>query len=217
MKRRLLFSLRVTLAVLLVGVLVAPAQDLKPIQLPEPQTDGGKPLMQVLKDRKTTREFSSGKLSLQTVSNLLWAAFGINRPTGQRTAPSAVNWQEIDVYVALPDGLFVYDAKANVLQPVLAEDIRAATGTQAYPKEAPVNLIYVADYDKPGRVPETEKDFWSAADVGYISQNVYLFSASEGLVSGVRALIDRPALAKIMKLRPKQKILLAQSVGYPKK
>jgi nitroreductase len=213
----LLFSLRVTLAVLLVGVLVAPAQDLKPIQLPEPQTDGGRPLMQVLKDRKTTREFSSGKLSLQTVSNLLWAAFGINRPTGQRTAPSAVNWQEIDVYVALPDGLFVYDAKANVLHPVLAEDIRAATGTQAYPKDAPVNLIYVADYDKPGRVPETEKDFWSAADVGYISQNVYLFSASEGLVSGVRALIDRPALAKIMKLRSKQKILLAQSVGYPKK
>jgi len=217
MKRRLLFSLRVTLAVLLVGVLVAPAQDLKPIQLPEPQTDGGRPLMQVLKDRKTTREFSSGKLSLQTVSNLLWAAFGINRPTGQRTAPSAVNWQEIDVYVALPDGLFVYDAKANVLHPVLEEDIRAATGTQAYPKDAPVNLIYVADYDKPGRVPETEKDFWSAADVGYISQNVYLFSASEGLVSGVRALIDRPALAKIMKLRSKQKILLAQSVGYPKK
>ena len=217
MKQGLLYSLRVTLTVLLVGVLLAPAQDQKPIQLPLPQTEGGRPLMQVLKDRKTTREFGSEKLSLQTVSNLLWAAFGINRPTGQRTAPSAVNWQEIDVYVALPDGLFVYEAKANVLQPVLAEDIRAATGTQAYPKDAPVNLIYVADYDKPGRVPETEKDFWSAADVGYISQNVYLFSASEGLVSGVRALIDRPALAKIMKLRPKQKILLAQSVGYPKK
>jgi nitroreductase len=217
MKRGLLFSMRVTLTFLLVGVLVAPAQDLKPIQLPKPQTEGGRPLMQVLKDRKTTRDFSSEKLSLQTVSDLLWAAFGINRPTGQRTAPSAVNWQEIDVFVALPEGLFVYDAKANVLQPVLAEDIRAATGTQAYPKDAPVNLIYVADYDKPGRVPETEKDFWSAADVGYISQNVYLFSASEGLVSGVRALIDRPALAKIMKLRPKQKILLAQSVGHPKK
>jgi nitroreductase len=217
MKRGLLLSLRITLTILLAGVLVAPAQDLKPIQLPTPQTEGGRPLMQVLKDRKTTREFGSEKLSLQTVSNLLWAAFGVNRPTGQRTAPSAVNWQEIDVYVVLPEGLFIYDAKANALRPVLAEDIRAATGTQAYPKDAPVNLIYVADYDKPGRVPETEKDFWSAADVGYISQNVYLFSASEGLVSGVRALIDRPALAKIMKLRPKQKILLAQSVGYPKK
>jgi nitroreductase len=207
----------VTLAILLLGVMLAPAQDLKSIQLPKPQTDGGRPLMQVLKDRKTTREFSSEKLPLQVLSNLLWAAFGINRPSGQRTAPSAVNWQEIDLYVALSDGLFLYDAKADALQPILAEDIRAATGTQPYPKDAPVNLVYVADLDKPGRVPETEKDFWSAADVGFIAQNTYLFCASEGLASGVRALIDRPALAKIMKLRPKQKILLAQSAGYPKK
>ena len=211
------YSLRVTLTVLLAGVLFAPAQDLKPVQLPQPQTEGGRPLMQVLKDRKTTREFSSEKLPLQTVSNLLWAAFGINRPTGQRTAPSAVNWQEIDIYVALAEGLFIYDAKANALQPVLAEDVRAATGIQAYPKDAPVNLIFVADLEKPSKVPETEKDFWSAADVGFISQNVYLFCASEGLASGVRAMIDRPALAKTMKLRPKQKILLAQSAGYPKK
>lgn len=217
MKRILRLSSRVTLAILLLGVMLAPAQDLKPIQLPKPQTDGGRPLMQVLKDRKTTREFSSEKLPLQVLSNLLWAAFGINRPSGQRTAPSAVNWQEIDLYVALSDGLFLYDAKADALQPVLAEDIRAATGTQPYPKDAPVNLVYVADLDKPGRVPETEKDFWSAADVGFIAQNTYLFCASEGLVSGVRALIDRPALAKIMKLRPRQKILLAQSAGYPKK
>jgi nitroreductase len=217
MKRILRLSSRVTLAILLLGVMLAPAQDLKPIQLPKPQTDGGRPLMQVLKDRKTTREFSSEKLPLQVLSNLLWAAFGINRPSGQRTAPSAVNWQEIDLYVALSDGLFLYDAKADALQPVLAEDIRAATGTQPYPKDAPVNLVYVADFDKPGRVPETEKDFWSAADVGFIAQNTYLFCASEGLVSGVRAMIDRPALAKIMKLRPRQKILLAQSAGYPKK
>jgi nitroreductase len=217
MKRVLRLSSRMTLAILILGVMLAPAQDLKPIQLPKPQTDGGRPLMQVLKDRKTTREFSSEKLPLQVLSNLLWAAFGINRPSGQRTAPSAVNWQEIDLYVALSDGLFLYDAKADALQPILAEDIRAATGTQPYPKDAPVNLVYVADLDKPGRVPETEKDFWSAADVGFIAQNTYLFCASEGLVSGVRALIDRPALAKIMKLRPKQKILLAQSAGYPKK
>jgi nitroreductase len=217
MKRILHISSRVTLAILLLGVILAPAQDLKPIQLPKPQTDGGRPLMQVLKDRKTTREFSSEKLPLQVLSNLLWAAFGINRPGGQRTAPSAVNWQEIDLYVALSDGLFLYDAKADALQPILAEDIRAATGTQPYPKDAPVNLVYVADLDKPGRVPETEKDFWSAADVGFIAQNTYLFCASEGLVSGVRAMIDRPALAKIMKLRPRQKILLAQSAGYPKK
>jgi nitroreductase len=217
MKRALLFSLRVTLTVLLQGILLVSAQDLKPIELPKPQTDGGRPLMQTLKDRETAREFSTENLPLQTVSNLLWAAFGINRASGQRTAPSAVNWQEIDIYVALPDGLFIYDAKANILQPILARDIRAATGTQAFAKDAPVSLVYVADYDKPGRVPEAEKDFWSAADVGFIAQDVYLFSASEGLACGVRAMIDRPALAKLMQLKPKQRILLAQSVGYPKK
>ncbi|MBZ5496585.1 MAG: nitroreductase family protein [Acidobacteriia bacterium] len=217
MKRVLLGVPRVILAVLALGLCLVSAQDLKPIQLPKPQTDGGRPLMQALKNRKTSREFSTEKLPPQILSNLLWAAFGINRPTGQRTAPSAVNWQEIDIYVALSEGLFLYDAKADALQPILAEDVRAATGVQAYAKDAPVNLIYVADLDKPGRVPETEKEFWSAADVGFISQNVYLYCASEGLVSGVRAMIDRPALAKIMKLRPKQKILLAQSAGYPKK
>jgi len=217
MKRGQYYWPPVLVTALLLGLVLAPAQDLKPIQLPKPQMDGGKPLMQALKERKTSREFSSEKLPLQTISNLLWAAFGINRPSGQRTAPSAVNWQEIDIYVALAEGLFIYDAKANALQPVLAEDVRAATGIQAYPKDAPVNLIFVADLEKPSKVPETEKDFWSAADVGFISQNVYLFCASEGLASGVRAMIDRPALAKTMKLRPKQKILLAQSAGYPKK
>jgi nitroreductase len=198
-------------------VVLGPAQDLKPITLPAAQTEGGRPLMQVLKDRKSTREFSNEKLPLQILSNLLWAAFGINRPGGQRTAPSAVNWQEIDIYVALADGLYLYDARGNALQPVLAEDVRAATGIQPFVKEAPVNLIYVADYDKPGRVPEGEKDFWSAANVGFIAENAYLYCASEGLVVVVRAMIDRPALAKVMKLRPRQRILLAQTVGYPKK
>jgi len=217
MNRILHLFLRVTLSILVLGLVFAQAQDLKLVQLPAPQMDGGRPLMQVLKDRKTTREFSADKLPLQTLSNLLWAAFGINRPNGERTAPSAMNWQEIDIYVALADGLYLYDAKANALLPVLAQDIRAATGQQAYAKDAPVNLIYVADLGKNARVPETEKDFWSAADVGFIAQNAYLFAASEGLVAGVRAMIDRAALAKIMKLRPQQKILLAQSFGYPKK
>ncbi len=216
MKRGLSYSL-CTVLLIPVLALVTQAQDLKPIQLPKPQADGGRPLMQVLKERKTTREFSTDKLPLQLLSNLLWATFGINRDTGQRTAPSAMNWQEIDIYVALAEGLFLYEAKTNVLQPVLAQDIRAATGQQAYPKDAPVNLIYVADYEKPNRVPPSERDFWSAADVGFISQNAYLFCASEGLASGVRAMIDRQALAKLMKLRPGQKILLAQSAGYPKK
>jgi hypothetical protein len=217
MKRAWHIPFLIAFAVLLNGMVPVPAQELKPIPLPKPQTEGGRPLMQVLKDRKTTREFSTEKLSMQTVSNLLWAAFGVNRPTGQRTAPSAVDWQEIDVYVALPEGLFLYEARGNALQPVLAADVRATTGTQAFAKDAPVSLVYVADYDRPGKVPETQKDFWSAADVGFIAQNVYLFSASEGLVCGVRAMIDRPGLAKTMNLRPRQKILLAQSIGFPKK
>jgi SagB-type dehydrogenase family enzyme len=192
-------------------------QELKPIKLPEVQKDGGKPLMQALSMRKTAREFSSEKLPLQVLSNLLWAAWGINRPeTGGRTAPSAVNWQEIELYVAMQDGLFVYDAKAHVLNPVLAKDIRAATGQQDFVKDVPVNFIYVADFSKI-TASDQDKTFYSAADTGFISQNVYLFCASEGLATVVRNLVDKPALAKTMNLKDQQKVILTQSIGYPKK
>ena len=194
------------------------AEELKPIQLQKPQVDGGRPLMQVLKDRKSSREFSPEKLSNQVISNLLWAASGVNRPdSGRRTAPSAVNWQEIDIYAATADGLYLYDAKAHLLKPILSEDIRAMTGRQPFVKEAPINLIYVADFSRMGKATNEDKEFYSAADTGFISQNVYLFCASEGLATVVRALIDRPALARVMGLRPDQKITLSQSVGYPKK
>ena len=191
------------------------AQDLKPIVLPPPQTDGGRPLMQVLKDRKTTREFAPDKLSPQLLSNLLWAAFGINRQDGRRTAPSAMNWQEIDIYVATAEGLFLYDAKGNRLAPVLAQDIRAATGVQPFVATAPLNLVYVADGSKVSS--GAESDLFSYADAGFIAENVYLFCASENLAVVVRASVDRAALAKAMKLRPEQKIILAQTVGYQKK
>jgi len=192
-------------------------QELKPLLLPAPQTDGGKPLMQALKARHSTREFSSEKLSPQVLANLLWAAFGVNRPdSGKRTAPSAMNWQEIDIYVALHEGLYVYDAKGNKLTPILAEDVRGAAGTQPFVKDAPVNLIYVADLAKTGKSSAEERDFYTAADVGFIAQNVYLFCASEGLAVVVRGSVDRVALAKMMKLRPDQKVLLGQTVGYPK-
>jgi SagB-type dehydrogenase family enzyme len=197
---------------------LAAAQELKPIELPKPQTDGGRPLMQVLKERSTSRDFSSEKLPLPVLSNLLWAAFGVNRPeSGKRTAPSALNWQEIDIYVATADGLYVYDAKAHRLNPVLAEDVRAATGTQPYVKDAPVNLVYVADLAKTGKASAPDQDFYTAADTGFIAQNVYLYCASEGLATVIRGGVDRPALAKVMKLRPDQKITLSQTVGYPKK
>jgi len=174
--------------------------------------------MQALKDRKTSRDFNSEKISLQMLSNLLWAAFGINRPdSGRRTAPSAVNWQEIDLYITLPEGVYLYDAKNHLLQPVSKGDIRGMTGRQSFVKEAPVNLIYVADFSRMGKASNEDKEFYSAADTGMVVQNVYLFCASEGLATGVRAFIDKPALAKAMQLRPDQKIVLAQSVGYPKK
>ena len=195
----------------------AAAQDLKAIKLPPPQTDGGRPLMQVLKDRKSTREFGPATLSQQTLSTLLWAAFGINRPDGRRTAPSAYNWQEVSIYVVAPEGVYVYDAKANALNPVLAGDFRAATGTQPFVKDAAVNLVYVSDLSKTGGAASSEAEMYSAADVGFIAQNVYLYCASEGLATVVRAGIDKPALAKTLSLQPHQRIILAQSVGYPKK
>lgn len=221
-------STKIIIVLLTVVLFVYPAQllaqdansasshELKTIKLPKPQTEGGRPLMQVLNDRKSSRQFISDKLHVQVLSNMLWAANGINRPDGKRTAPSARNKQEIDVYIAMEEGLYLYDARAHVLVPVLAADIRGATGKQDFVKDAPVNLIFVADYSKMGDSPADQKDFYAAADTGYISQNVYLFCASEGLATVVRGMVDRITLAATMKLRAEQKIILAQTVGYPK-
>ncbi len=205
------------LAIVFVCPASAGAQEAKPVDLPQPQTDGGKPLMEALKARHTTREFKSDALAPQVLSNLLWAAFGINRPeSGKRTAPSAVNWQEIDIYVATADGTYVYDAKAHRLNPVVAGDHRAATGRQDFVEDAPVNLVYVADLARMGNSSVEDRNFYSAVDTGFIAQNVYLFCASEGLAVVVRGMVDRPALAKLLKLRPDQKIIVAQTVGYSK-
>ncbi|MFO7957784.1 MAG: SagB/ThcOx family dehydrogenase [Candidatus Brocadiia bacterium] len=187
------------------------------VSLPEPQTEGGRPLMQVLKDRKSTRSVSSRPLPEQELSNLLWAAWGVNRPeSGKRTAPSAVNWQEIDIYVAKADGLYLFDANAHALKLVNPDDVRDLTGRQGFVSTAPLNLVYVADYARMGRGSQNDKDFYSAADTGFISQNVYLYCASEGLATVVRAMIPRDRLAEAMDLRPEQKIILAQTVGYPR-
>jgi SagB-type dehydrogenase family enzyme len=192
------------------------AQDPKPIQLPAPQMNGGKPLMQSLKERKSLRTYSDEKLSFQMLSNLLWATCGINRPESKRrTAPSARNLQEIDVYVAMEEGLFLYNAQSNILKPILAEDIRALTGTQSFVAHAPINLVFVADFAKTPDASEEDKVAYPAMDTGYMSQNVYLFCASEGLATVARGMVDRDALAKKMGLRSNQKIMLAQSVGYP--
>lgn len=216
MKRKIRFCLRAALAILCVNSISA-AQELKAVKLPAPQTDGGRPLMQVLKDRKSTREFGPGALSPQTLSNLLWAAFGINRADGRRTAPSAMNWQEVSVYVATAEGMYIYDAENNTLKPVLAGDFRAATGTQSFVRDAAVNLVYVADLSKTGNAGSPETQMYAAADVGFIAQNVYLYCASEGLATVVRGSVDKDALAKTLMLKSGQRIILAQSVGFPKK
>ena len=206
------------LAILFIFPALASGEELKPIQLPQPQIDTGRPLMQVLNDRKSSRTFSSRELPDQVLSDMLWAAFGENRQrTGKRTAPSAMNWQEIDIYVTTARGLYLYDAKAHALKPVLPKDLRAQTGRQLFVGKVPVNLVYVADFSRMGQAKIDEKVFYSAADTGFISQNVYMYCASAGLATVVRGLIDRPTLANIMGLRPDQRVILAQSVGYPKK
>jgi nitroreductase len=196
--------------------LLSYAAELAPIQLPNPQKEGGRPLMSALNERVSTRSFSGETLPMQTLSNLLWAAFGINRPDGKRTAPSAHNWQETDIYVATADGAYLWDAKKNTLDPIVTRDIRAMTGVQSFVKDAAVNLIYVSDSSK---AKETGPDaqLLVGADTGAIAENVYLFCASEGLATVVRFGMDRDALGKELKLKPTQKIILAQSVGYPKK
>jgi SagB-type dehydrogenase family enzyme len=193
------------------------AAELLPVKLPPPNLNSGKSLMQSLQARKSSRDFSAKKLPIQVLSNLLWAANGINRPdSGKRTAPSAVNWQEIDIYVATADGLYLYNANEHTLKPVIKQDIRELTGKQSFVKEAPVNLIYVADYSRMGKASAEERSSYAAADTGFISQNVYLYCASEGLATVVRGMIDRDVLATAMQLRDNQKIVLSQTVGYPK-
>jgi nitroreductase len=134
---------------------------------------------------------------------------------GLRTAPTAGNLQNIEIYTALRSGLYRYDASRQLLQPVLAQDVRAATGGQDYVAEAPLDLIYVATFDRDQHGPRPEQQFYAALDTGFISENVYLFCAAEGLAT-VRGWIDRPGLAALMELAPNQMVVAAQSVGFPR-
>ena len=202
-------------AALFSAVISLYAQTSSDITLPAPKQDGGMPLMQALKERKSTREYSDKKLTPQVLSNLLWAAFGINRADGKRTAPSARDFQEVSVYAVMEEGVYRYDAKANVLKTVASGDFRKKTGAQSFVGSAPLNLVYVADFAKM-KGAQSDQDLYSSADVGFISQNVYLFCASEGLATVVRGWLNREGCAKALKLDGKKKVVLAQTVGYPK-
>ncbi len=213
MRKRLIFA-----CLVLLGSSLS-AQGTQTIVLKPPDTTRGIPVMKALSLRASQSEFDSADLSLQDLSDLLWAANGINRPdVSKRTAPSAMNWQEIDIYVTLPEGAFVWDAKANTLNPVASADLRATTGTQPFPATAPVNLVYVADMTKAGRPATDPQQLLNiGADAGFIAGHAYLYCASAGLATVVRASVPKEALAKALKLRETQTIVLAQTVGYPKK
>jgi SagB-type dehydrogenase family enzyme len=216
-KKKALISIVIATAFLLCP-LTGLSEDLKPIKLVKPQMDSGRMLMHVLKDRKSSRLYSPRKLPIRVLSTLLWSACGVNRPlSGGRTVPSAHKWYVIDVYVATADGLYLYDPLQHILMPIDKQDIRGLTGTQKFVKDVPVNLIYVSNFSRMPDTDNDQKEFYSAVSTGFISQNVYLYCASEGLATVVRATIDRAPLAKAMKLRDDQMIILTQSVGYPKK
>ena len=187
------------------------------IKLPAPDKTGGLPLMQALGKRRSSREFQRKALPLPVLSSLLWAAFGVNRRGGGRTAPSALDAQEIDVYVALPDGAYLYEARAHSLRRVAASDLRRVTGYQDFVDEAPLDLVFVADHARMRMVPAAQRESYASAAAGAIAENVYLYAASAGLATVIRAWIDRAAIADALGLTHDQQVLLSQTVGYPAK
>ena len=196
---------------------VAISQDLQPIKLLPPQTEKGKTLMKALEERRTTREYSDRAMSLQDISNVLWAANGINRVKEMKhTAPTAMNWQEIDVYVVLGKGIYLYNPHDSTLYPVIKGDLREQAGTQEYVKTAPLSLIYVADYTKMKNAEEAKKESYASADAAFIAENIYLVCAAFDMGCVVRASVDKEKLSATMKLRPEQKIVLGQTVGFLK-
>ena len=172
------------------------------IQLPEPQTSGGMPLMDALKNRKTDRSFTSQELDEQTISNLLWAAYGINRPDGKHTAPSAMNLQEVVIYAILPKGVYYYYPQKHFLKRIMKEDMRPLVGN------APLTLLYAANLTQQSKIN-------AACDIGFIGQNVYLFAAANGLGTVFRGSLNTAAIDQKLELRLGQEVLYGQSVGYP--
>ncbi|MBL0085503.1 MAG: SagB/ThcOx family dehydrogenase [Ideonella sp.] len=186
-------------------------------KLPPPARGGGMPLMEALRHRQSQREFAATPLSEQQLSDLLWAAGGVNRPElGGRTAPSAMNAQEVRLYVALARGLFLYDPQAHELQRVVASDVRGVTGYQDFVDNAALDLIYVADHTRMKLVPASQREAYAYAAAGAMAQNVYLFCASSNLATVVRAWFDRHALSDAIGLGSDEQLLLAQTVGATK-
>ncbi|SAL61618.1 SagB/ThcOx family dehydrogenase [Caballeronia humi] len=196
----------------------APAQGETPkfIELPKPDPNAGVPLMTALSFRASARTFADEPLSLNVLGDLLWAANGVNRPgTGGRTAPSARAFNEIDVYVALPYGVYRYDAPAHRLLLKHAIDARNMTGYQDFVGTAPLDLVYVVQTAKLLPIPPQQRDMFSAVAAGAIAQNVSLYCASAGLATVVRGWINHRLLADALRLNEDELPVLAQTVGMP--
>ena len=219
MKNRLCFCFLIALIHASIASDIIIAQD---IALPAPDKTGGKPLMQALNERQSIRTFTNGNLTQQQLADILWAGWGINRADQKkRTAPSSRNVQEIDVYVALPNGLYLYNAESNMLKLINNKDLRKLCGTQDFVAVAALNLVYVADMGKLGKKEGDvikESDLLSSyANTGFIAQNVYLYCASENLGCVIRGMVPKDKLAPEMGLRSNQVIILSQTVGIPQK
>ncbi len=183
--------------------------------LPAPRKELGKPLMQALQLRRSTREYSQRPLSDQVLSDLLWAAYGVNRPSGDRTAPYWRHIMVIDVYAAMADGVWLYDPKQHALRPHLADDLRRETGTQDFVATAPLNLVYVAHGERMTEVSPEDRRLYGSVDAAFAGQNVYLYCASEGLATVFRGAVDHQRLGRAMQLGEGQFVAFAQTVGYP--
>jgi hypothetical protein len=187
------------------------------IKLSKPDLKKGIAMMEALSKRKTERNISDKKLTLQQLSEVLWAADGINRPDeGKRTSPAAMKKYAVDIYAVLPEGVYLYDVAKHELTPVAKGDFRKQAGMQDFVYIAPVNLVYVLNLknwqDKSRPIPEQKRDRWINVELGCIAQNVYLYCASEGLGATVRGMIDEKKFSEVIKVKPEQ-ILLAQTVG----
>jgi SagB-type dehydrogenase family enzyme len=194
------------------------AQNLKPIKLNAPNKDRGSSIMKALGNRHSEREFSKEKLSLQDLSDLLWAANGINRDDGRRTAATARNDQDIDVYAIMEEGSYIYDAKAHELKPIAEGDHRPLIAdAQASVKDAPVSLLIVSDLSRFANAGIEQQKQWGALDAGIVSQNIMLFASGCGFVTVPRAFMNKEELKKVLKLSETQIPMLNNPVGYPKK
>jgi nitroreductase len=183
--------------------------------LPAPRRDAGRPLMQALQARRSIREYSPRPLPAQVLSDLLWAAYGINRPSGDRTAPYWRHIMVMDVYAAMADGVWLYDPQAHALRPYLSGDIRAQTGVQDFVAAAPLNLVYVVHGERMKELTPADRRLYGSVDAAFAGQNVYLYCASEGLATVFRGALDYGKLAHAMRLPDGQFVAFAQTVGYP--